>query len=365
MRRSSVFALLCVLVAALALTGCGPKVPNVVGMGQADAVRALQDAGYKLGEVTAIATDTVPLGMVAAQTPAADDRARKDTAVDLAVNFSDGTRVRVPTVIGETQVTAENVAETLRLVPLTVEQYSETVPKGEVASQSPEPNAEVSPGSTLVIVVSNGVAPTKVKVPGVVGKTEADAEKALSDAGFPDETFKVYDSTVAKGKVISQLPESGTSAVKGSTVQIVVSLGAGTGAIKVPSVTGKKEADANSAITSAGLKVKKVTEYSSSVAKGVVSQQFPSAGSTTASGAEVLIVVSLGAEPSSAVAVPDVMGKTVDEATTALKDLGFTVTVEVVASEDSSGTVGYQFPAAGAKAAPGSEVLIVHGGAAQ
>jgi len=203
-----------------------------------------------------------------------------------------------------------------------------------------------------------------VKIPDVVGKTESDAKTALTDAGFPSEVFKVYDSSVAKGKVGAQLPAGGTSAVVGTKVQIMVSLGAGTGAVKVPSVTGKKEADANSAISSAGLKVKKVTEYSSSVAKGVVSQQFPTAGTTTAAGAEMLIVVSLGAEPVDAVAVPGVVGQTGDAATTTLEGLGFKVSVEEAASQPASGTVTFQFPAANAKAAPGSEVLIVTGSAA-
>jgi len=364
MRRSLLFVLVLAMTAALLLVGCGPKVPDVVGMGQADAVRALQDAGFKLGEVTAIATDTVPLGMIAAQTPAAGERSRKDDTVDLAVNFSDGTRVMVPTVTGMTQVTAENVATTLRLVPLVVDQYSESVPKGEVASQSPEPNAEVSPGSTLVIVVSKGVAPEKTKIPDVTGKTESDAKSALTDAGFTNEIFKVYNSDVAKGKVIRQLPEAGTSEVAGSKVQLVVSLGKGTGAVTVPNVTGKKEADANSAISSAGLKVKKVTQYSSSVAKGVVSEQFPAAGTTTASGAEMLIVVSLGAEPTDAVTVPGVTGQTVDAATSTLEGLGFKVTVEQAESQPASGTVTFQFPEANSKAAPGSEVLLVTGSAA-
>jgi len=363
MRRSLLFVLVVALAAVSLLAGCGPKVPDVVGMGQADAVRALQDAGFKLGDVTAVATDTVPLGMVAAQSQPAGERSRDDV-VDLAVNFNDGTRVMVPTVVGETQVTAENIATTLRLVPLVVDEYSESVPKGEVASQSPEPNAEVSPGSTLVIVVSKGVAPAKTKIPDVTGKTEGDAKDALTAAGFPSEVFEVYDSNVAKGKVITQTPGGGTSAVAGTKVQIVVSLGKGTGAVKVPTVTGKKEADANSAITSAGLKVRKVTQFSASVAKGVVSEQFPAGGSTTASGAEVLIVVSLGAEPSDAVTVPDVLGQTVDAATATLEGLGFAVSLEAVESQPENGTVVFQFPEANAKAAPGSEVLLVTGSAA-
>jgi serine/threonine-protein kinase len=349
------------LVSAGLLTGCGgPKVPDVVGMRQEEAVRALQEAGYLLGDVSLVSTDSVPLGTIAAQSPAAGERARKDSAVGLAIAASDGTRVQIPTVVGMSQVTAEQVATALNLVPLVTDQYSDQVVKGEVAAQSPEPGAEASAGSTLVIVMSKGPAPEKAKVPDVVGKKQADAESAIEGAGFSTEVFKVYNSDVGKGKVIGQLPEGGDSAVTGSDVQIVVSLGTGTGAVKMPSVTGKKESSAVSAIEDAGLTVQTIKQYDPSVAKGVVSAQFPDAGATAAKGSEAVIVVSLGAEPTESTTVPGVIGSTADAATTALKDVGLTVTTQELPS-DTPGTVVYQFPESGAKVTPGSEVLIVVG----
>lgn len=361
MRKLSAFAWAAVLLfAILALAGCGgPEVPNVVGMNQADAVRALQDEGYLLGEVTAVATDTVPLGTIAGQVPAAGERAKDGTAVDLQVSFSDGQQVIVPTVTGLSQTTAEGVADTLRLTPVIVEQYSDDVVDGEVGGQVPEPGAQVTPGSNLVMVVSKGPEPEKSKVPDVTGKSQSDAEAALESAGFSVEVFSVYDSEVAKGKVMAQLPGAGESARTGSVVQIVVSLGAGTGSAKVPAVVGKTESSAVSAIESAGLKSQKVSQYDPSVAKGTVISQFPDSGSTAATGSEVLILVSKGAEPADTVAVPNVVGMALADATAALEAAGFTVTTQEVASEESAGGVFYQFPAAGTMAAPSSDVLVV------
>jgi beta-lactam-binding protein with PASTA domain len=358
-RLVALVAVVALLVAAAVLTGCGGRtVPDVTGKTQADAVRALQDAGYKLGEVSVVATNKVPLGMIASQSPAAGEKAKEGTAVSLAIASSDGQEVLVPNVTGLTQVEAENVAETLDLTPMTSEAYTSEVDAGKVGTQVPEAGAKVRTGSILVMVVSQGPEPAKAKVPDVVGKAQADAESALKSAGFTVEVFKVYDSKVAKGKVGGQAPDAGASVLAGSNVQIVVSLGPGTGSAKVPSVVGKKEADASSAISSAGLKVKKITKYSSTVATGVVSDQFPSSGSTAAAGSEVLIVVSLGAEPSADVAVPDVGGMTAEEATSVLETAGFTVTAQEVSSDQTAGTVFYQFPEAGAKVAPGSGVLI-------
>ena len=99
-------------------------------MKQADAVRALEDEGFKLGEVSQVMTDTVPLGMIAAQSPAADERVRGDATIDLAVSFSDGKRVMVPTVGDLEQVTAEQVATSLGLEPLVVDEYSDETVEG-------------------------------------------------------------------------------------------------------------------------------------------------------------------------------------------------------------------------------------------
>ncbi len=68
--------------------------------------------------------------------------------------------------------------------------------------------------------------------------------------------------------------------------------------VVVPNVVGKTEAEARSAITSAGLTVGTVTqEYSDTVPAGKVIRQTPSAGTEVDRGSAVNIVVSKGAKP--------------------------------------------------------------------
>jgi len=363
MKRLGPVVVAALLLAVVSLAGCagGPTVPNVVGTRPADAVRALEAAGYTLGEVSPFATTDITIGMVAQQTPAAGESAKKGTAVALSISSSDGKNVLVPTVAGLSQVTAEGVATTLGLKALVTDQYSETVAKGLVSGQVPQAGSTVPAGSAFVIAISKGIAPEKAKAPDVVGKAQADAESVLKAAGFTSEAFSVYNSKVPKGKVIVQSPEAGKSIVSGSKVQIVVSLGKGTGAAKVPSVKGKKEADAKTAIESAGLKVKKLTQYDTKVAKGVVVAQFPEADATAAKGSEVIIMVSLGAEPAQTVEVPNVVGKSETAGTSTLKDAGFSVTTESVSQDATATAIVYQFPAAGTKVAPSTSVLIVIG----
>lgn len=360
LRSIALIVVTVILVSAFGLAGCrGSEVPDVVGLRQDEAVRVLQGAGFKLGDVSAVATNTVEIGMVAAQDPPAGSSADKDSAVSLVISFSDGTTVIVPTILGLSPVTAEQVANSLRLNFLVVEQYAEGVPAGEVGSQVPSPGAEVGTGATLVAVVSKGAEPEQAQVPDVAGKNTAEGSAAIAAAGFAVEVFEVFNSEVPKGNVIGQVPSAGTSAIVGSKVQIAVSLGAGTGSSTVPPVTGKTEAGAANAIAGASLKARVLRDYDATVASGVVIKQFPDAGATAAAGSEVIIVVSRGPEPAGTVEIPDVMGQTAEGATTALDEAGFPVTIQEIPSDTTVGTVGFQFPSAGSLVTPGTPVLIV------
>ncbi len=74
------------LLAAL-LSGCGPKVPDVVGMPADEAVRVLQDAGYKLGTTGKVYTADRPPGQVFSQIPGANERVREGEMVNLTITI--------------------------------------------------------------------------------------------------------------------------------------------------------------------------------------------------------------------------------------------------------------------------------------
>ena len=93
--------------------------------------------------------------------------------------------------------------------------------------------------------------------------------------------------------------------------------------IEVPNVVGKADADAQSAITSAKLKVGTVTyEYDDSVEKGKVVSQSVKAGKKVEAGTEVSIVVSKGQKPEEKVEVPNLSGLTYEKAKSLLESYG-------------------------------------------
>ncbi len=117
----------------------------------------------------------------------------------------------------------------------------------------------------------------------------------LQDKGLEvDRQFK-YDSSVEAGKVISQTPTGGTTALEGDTVTIYVSQGTET--TKVPDLTGTSESAAKSSLGDSGLNVGSITyEYSDTVEEGYVISQGTTAGSYVDMGSSVSFVVSKGAK---------------------------------------------------------------------
>ena len=74
-------------------------------------------------------------------------------------------------------------------------------------------------------------------------------------------TLKAVSYThLAKGNVMSQNPEAGTNAERGSTVTIVISQGPQESKVQVPDVLGLLPEEGKSTVEAAGLTVRNITE---------------------------------------------------------------------------------------------------------
>ena len=193
----------------------------------------------------------------------------------------------------------------------------------------------------------------QVTVPTVVGADQANAEARLRQEGFKtDATPKTSDRP--KGEVIGQDPSGGSRADKGSTVELTVS--DGPAQVDVPQVTGLTLKSAQGRLTRAGLKSSVREESSDTVAKGRVISATPSEGQSVDKGSEVALVVSTGPEE---IEVPDVTGKSYDEASTQLEAAGFKVTrKDQETADEDPGTVLSQAPKSGEQAPKGSAITL-------
>lgn len=194
-------------------------------------------------------------------------------------------------------------------------------------------------------------------VPNVVGSNEATATQTLENKGFLVQVEKEKNDSVDEGEVFKQNPDANVEAPKGSTITIYVSSGKDTFELK--DYKGYSKSEAESALTSLGLKVSVDYANDDSVDEGDVISTSPAAGSSVSAGDTVTIVISRGSEE---VDIPYVIDKTEADAKAALTAAGFNVSTEYIDSNKTKGTVadvGYNGGSAlGKKAPKGSTITI-------
>jgi serine/threonine-protein kinase len=172
-----------------------------------------------------------------------------------------------------------------------------------------------------ILKVTGGSSDVKsAAVPPVQGLKLDQALSQLSAVGFTnvDHSQTKADDSVPAGSVLTQDPPSGQTVAV--TKQITLVLSSGPNAVSVPDVTGKSQNDATAALQQAGLQIGSITEKDNKNYKqGQVISTNPDAGSSAAKGTKVNLVVASGN-----VQLPDLKGKTLQEATNALTKLGLT-----------------------------------------
>jgi serine/threonine-protein kinase len=141
----------------------------------------------------------------------------------------------------------------------------------------------------------------QAEVPSVVGRQQADAESALSGAGFEVVPVFQQDAEAEVGEVIDQSPDGGEMADEGSRVTITVSTGAEPK--PVPGVIGQTEEEATRLLQEAGFEVRP-TRRPDVQAAGIVVDQVPDPNTPLGPGQPVTIVVSTGPETTTTTAPP-------------------------------------------------------------
>jgi beta-lactam-binding protein with PASTA domain/predicted Ser/Thr protein kinase len=189
------------------------EVPALEGA-QEDRARALLDRNnLDVGEVTQAYSDTVPEGRVISSEPAAGKRLKRDTQVSLVV--SRGVEpVEVPGVVGRSGDDARAALAERDFKVSVAEEFSETVPEGQVIRQDPADGMRPK-GSTVEIVVSRGMP--FVTVPDVVGKPVGEAEATLRALGLQ---VRVWNLPAGPDQVLDQSPDAGDKVRKGSRVSL-------------------------------------------------------------------------------------------------------------------------------------------------
>ncbi len=104
---------------------------------------------------------------------------------------------------------------------------SEDVPKGYVISQTPQAGQEVTFGSTVTLLISDGASYSTVVVPNLLGISAAEAEESLNAVGLMLGTIEEgYSDEYPSGQVFYQSYTAGGNVATSTVVDIKVSIGA-------------------------------------------------------------------------------------------------------------------------------------------
>ncbi len=176
-------------------------------------------------------------------------------------------------------------------------------------------------------------------IPDVVGMTVEQAEEALKELGVTLVVARQEEALkYEKGYIFKQLTAKGTELPEGAKLQVYVSTGLKE--IEIPDVSNKTEEEAIKALVDAGFEEKNIkvkTEEHMTVKKDLATRTDPEAGEGRNYKARITIYISTGVGKTF---VPDLEGKTKEQAEELLKTAGLTgEVVEEVNEEYLDGTV--------------------------
>lgn len=197
----------------------GPErydVPALGNMTEDKAQDAIRDGHLVFGDSTQKFSETVPAGSVITSTPAAGTTVKPGTSVDLVV--SKGRRpIEIKDWTGKSADLAVAALERRKLVvEITGEEYSDSVPEGDVISQDPA-SGPLYKGDTVALVVSQG--PELVEVPRVIAMGVEAATEKLEALGF-EVVVENSDNYIGLGFVFSTSPGAGDDVAVGSTITL-------------------------------------------------------------------------------------------------------------------------------------------------
>ena len=207
-----------------------------------------------------------------------------------------------------------------------------------------------------MFVVTNPFATVEtIKTPDFNKMTLTEAQ-----ARYPDLTFYIEEETFYpgynEGEIYYQKPAPDKSIKANTTINVKVSLG--TQVMRIPDLYGEDATIAVNMLKSYGFKVSEIRDFSNTVAENLVIKTVPAKLQEAAVGSTVQVYISMGSNQLPVV-VPDITGKTIQEATEILNANGLEIgTITPVQSSRPVGTVIVQSPMESSSVAPGTLVDV-------
>ena len=230
-----------------------------------------------------------------------------------------------------------------------------------VAVEDDEPRLRRWPAIALAALVLLLIAlmawvftrPEQMDVPKVTSMQLREARERLDKAGFENVEVERESSLAPVDEVLAQEPDPGEQAARDDVIALVVSDGPGD--VRVPSVEGLTRSQAVRELRSEDLRPRVLLRASERVDAGIAIGTSPKEGTEVERRSSIRLIVSSGPE---AIDVPNLVGLSLDSATSRLDDLDLTYRVTRQESDRPEDEVIAQDPGAGSSLEPGGTVEL-------
>lgn len=220
--RFALLAMVLVIVAMLsaltamqfAIHGQEVAVPPLVGLGPAEAERAVAGLGLQVSIERQYYSPQIPEGKIMSQLPLPGTKVRRGWQVRVAQSLGP-TRVTIPDVTGQSEHAAElNIRRRGLDVSSLAQVQAVDIPADQVLAQNPLANATQVTAPKISLLVSEAAEPQSFVMPSFVGQALGSVNRALQDAGFRLGNVNVVEPVSDTGPSLQEMPAGGAVAAQ-------------------------------------------------------------------------------------------------------------------------------------------------------
>jgi serine/threonine-protein kinase len=190
------------------------NMPDLTGKKLVNAEATLENRDLEIDEIVYEFSDIQPADLIFKQTPPADSKITKSTAITIYISKGENPESVIPDILGFLEDEALEMLTSYGFEKISIIYEVSEESMGKVFSQVPESGIIYDKADEVIIKVSNGIM-----VPDIIGLDSGEAITILENIGF---IVEILPGTDASGPIIAQDPESGSYLDYGSTISIEV-----------------------------------------------------------------------------------------------------------------------------------------------
>ncbi|MCJ7471741.1 MAG: PBP1A family penicillin-binding protein [Actinobacteria bacterium] len=190
------------------------NMPDLTGKKLVNAEATLENRDLEIDEIVYEFSDIQPADLIFKQTPPADSKITKSTAITIYISKGENPESVIPDILGFLEDEALEMLTSYGFEQISIIYEVSEESMGTVFSQVPESGIIYDKADEVIIKVINGIM-----VPDIIGLDSGEAITILENIGF---IVEILPGTDASGLIIGQDPESGSYLDYGSTISIEV-----------------------------------------------------------------------------------------------------------------------------------------------